>query len=704
MPDPAQAGYGGEVLLETIDSPADLRRLSLDECDVLAAEIRDFIVQAVSVTAGHLGSNLGVVELTLAVHRVFDSPRDIILWDTGHQAYVHKIITGRREQFTHLRQHGGLSGYPNRAESEHDWVENSHASTILSYAHGLASAVESGQIDRHVVAIIGDGSMTGGMAFEALNNLGHSGKRCVIVLNDNGRSYAPTVSKLSESLSRLRLHPGLKRSRNRLEHALRDLPAVGELAYSSLQGVYAAVREVLEPHAFFETLGVRYTGPIDGHDIAGVEDALRHAAAFDGPIVVHVLTQKGKGYPPAEDDDEKCLHDAPVFDPVTGPPAGWADPKGYTEAFSQTLLELAEREPRLRAITAAMPGPTGLLPFQERFPDRFVDVGIAEQHAVTMAAGMAMGGLRPVVAVYSTFFSRAFDQANLDVGLHHLPVIFALDRAGLTGPDGASHHGVLDLSLCLNIPGMTILAPSSAQEVKVMLTDALDVEGPVAIRWPRGAARHVGADEVGGGLCARRVLCTAPSTDRTDRTDRTAPSADRTDRTDSARDMDMDMELDRGAPGTGGADVCLLAVGKMVEAAEEAAEKLAAEGVTATVWDVRAVRPLDPAMIADALRHRLIVTAEDGIRVGGAGSAIAAAIADLQPGATTPPLINLGVPIAYVPWGTAEQLLAELGLDGPGLAATVTAALPRGAEASGGKEPLLAGEGSATRRVRSQPH
>jgi 1-deoxy-D-xylulose-5-phosphate synthase len=635
------AGTVEPVLLDTINSPADLRGLTFEQLAELAEEIREFIVRAVSVTGGHLGSNLGVVELTLAVHRVFDSPRDVILWDTGHQAYVHKIVTGRRDDFVTLRQQGGLSGYPNRAESAHDWVENSHASTILSYAHGVASAMEASGVDRKVVAIIGDGSMTGGMAFEALNNLGHSGKRCVIILNDNGRSYAPTVSRLSESLTRLRLHAGLKRQRTRLEQALRELPAVGELAYSSLQGVYAAVREVFEPHAFFETLGVRYTGPIDGHDVAGVEAALRHAADFDGPIVVHVLTQKGKGYPPAEDDDEKCLHDAPVFDPLTGPPAGWAAPKGYTEAFSQTLIELAEQEPRLRAITAAMPGPTGLLPFQERFPDRFVDVGIAEQHAVTMAAGMAMGGLRPVVAVYSTFFARAFDQANLDVGLHRLPVIFALDRAGITGDDGPSHHGVLDLSLCLNIPGMTILAPSSVQEVRVMLTDALDIEGPVAIRWPKGAARQVADDEVGHGLHARKVR-----------------SADVDARTPTSSDSNPPQ-------------VCILAVGKMLEAAEEAADKLDAKGVSATVWDVRAVRPLDPNMIADAARHRLIVTVEDGIRVGGAGSAIADAVATLGQGAAATPVLKLGTPVAYVSHGKPDQIHAQLGLDGPGIAASV---------------------------------
>ena len=624
-------GSVGPVILERINSPTDLRSLSYQELDTLAAEIREFIVQAVSVTGGHLGSNLGAVELTLAVHRVFDSPRDIVLWDTGHQAYVHKIVTGRREQFTQLRQAGGLSGYPNRLESEHDWVENSHASTILSYAHGLATAVELRRQDRRVVAIIGDGSMTGGMAFEGLNNLGHSGRRVVIILNDNNRSYAPTVSRLSQSLTRLRLHPGLKSLRSRIEDTLRDLPAVGGLAYSSVQGLYSAIREVMEPTAFFETLGVRYVGPIDGHDVAGMEHALRAASGHEGPIVVHVLTQKGRGYPPAEDDDEKNLHDAPVFDLHTGPAAGWSAPKGYTQAFSESLIAAAAEDSRIVAITAAMPGPTGLLPFQARFPDRVFDVGIAEQHAVTSAAGMAMGGLKPVVAVYSTFFSRSFDQANLDVGLHRLPVVFALDRAGITGDDGASHHGVLDMALGLKIPGMTIFAPSSAQEVGVMLNEALTLDGPAMVRYPKTAARQVPFDQVGAGMTARRLR--------------------------------------------EGSDICILAVGKLVEAAEEAAEILAADGITTTVWDVRVVRPLDAAMLANATRHQLIVTVEDGIRVGGAGTFMADALAGLDERRVSPPVLVLGTPVEYIAHGKADAILANLGLDGPGIAAAAAKTL-----------------------------
>jgi 1-deoxy-D-xylulose-5-phosphate synthase len=623
------------MLLEAITSPTDLRRLDGDELTALAAEIREFIVQAVSVTGGHLGSNLGAVELTLAMHRVFSSPRDVLLWDTGHQAYVHKLVTGRADMFSSLRQGGGLSGYPSRAESVHDWVENSHASTILSYAHGIAAGVaRSADPTRHVVAVIGDGAMTGGMAYEGLNNLGHSGSRVVIVLNDNGRSYAPTVSRLSESLTKLRLHPGLRSVRTRAEDALRDIPGVGSLAYSSLQGFYSAVREVIEPPAFFEALGVRYVGPIDGHDIAGVEEALRQASVFNGPIVVHVLTQKGRGYGPAEADDEKCLHDAPVFDPATGPDEASRAPKGYTQAFNEAMLSIGERYPNVVAITAAMPGPTGLLPFGSRWPDRFFDVGIAEQTAVTSAAGMAMSGLRPVVAVYSTFFSRAFDQANLDVGLHGVPVVFALDRAGITGDNGPSHHGVLDLALCLRIPGMTIFAPSSAQEMPVMLETALGLSGPSSIRYPNTAARHVAPDQVGSGLAARKV---------------------------------------RSGDGT----VCLLAVGKMLEAAEQAAGILAGMGLEATVWDVRVVRPLDPAMIMDAGRHGLVVTVEDGIRVGGAGSSIVDAIADLNETRSSPPVLTLGIPTAYIPHGRQDQILTQLGLDGPGIAAATAKALPR---------------------------
>ncbi|MEX0659029.1 MAG: 1-deoxy-D-xylulose-5-phosphate synthase [Egibacteraceae bacterium] len=620
------------MLIDRIDTPAALRGLTDDELAALAAEIREFIVDTVARSGGHLGSNLGVVELTLALHRVFDSPRDAILWDTGHQAYVHKLLTGRKDAFDGLRQAGGLSGYPSRAESPHDWIENSHASTVLSYAHGLAAATQMKGGDRQVVAVIGDGAMTGGMAYEALNNLGHSGQRVIVVLNDNGRSYAPTVSRLGESLTRLRANPSYVSASKRWEARLRRLPrpAAG-LARSWLRGTKAALREAAEePLTFFEALGVRYIGPIDGHDIGKVEEVLRRAATFDGPIVVHVRTQKGRGYPPAETDAEKRLHDTSAFDRLTGRARARGRPT-YTEVFSETLLELADRHPEVVAITAAMPGSTGLLPLSERYPERVLDVGIAEQHATTAAAGMAMGGLRPVVAVYSTFFSRAFDQANLDVGLHGYPVVFALDRAGITGDDGASHHGVLDMALCLRVPGMTVLAPSSGRELEAMLADAVTLDGPVAVRYPKGPARVVPPNAVGDGLQARQINI--------------------------------------------GTDVCILAVGKLVEACEEAAKQLVGEGVSVTLWDVRVCKPLDPAMLRDAAAHPMVVTVEDGVAVGGVGSAVAEALASLQETRAAPRMLQLGTPDAYLAQGKPAAILTDLGLDGAGIAAATRKAL-----------------------------
>jgi 1-deoxy-D-xylulose-5-phosphate synthase len=598
--------------------------------DVLADEIRAFVVHAVSVTGGHLGSNLGVVELTLAVHRVFDSPDDIVLWDTGHQAYVHKLVTGRRDEFTELRQGGGLSGYPSRAESAHDWVENSHASTILGYAHGISTALDLRDIDRRVVAIIGDGSMTGGMAFEGLNNLGVTGRRCVVILNDNGRSYAPTSSKLGESLAKLRSDPRWVRNRARLERMIEALP-LGERLHRGLESAEAAVREMWEPVPFFEQLGVRYIGPIDGHDIEGLESTLRNAAVWDGPIVVHVLTQKGRGYAPALADEEKVLHDTGVFDPETGQARSSGGPS-YTGTFSDALVQLGDADERIIAITAAMPGSTGLLPFADKFPDRFLDVGIAEQHAVTAAAGMAMIGMRPVCAIYSPFLARAFDQIVYDVALHQQPVVFAVDRAGITGPDGASAHGVLDMALLTKVPGMTVFAPSSAQELEVMLETCLSItDGPSAVRFPRTAARVVEPHQVGSGLSARRAV-----------------------------------------KGSDTLEVCFLAVGKMLEGCETAAVSLGA-----TVWDVRCVKPLDEEMLRDAAAHRLVVTVEDGIRVGGIGMQIQDAMAGLTESRACPPVLILGLPSKFIPHGNPDQLLASLGLDAAGILTATETALAR---------------------------
>ena len=643
------------MVLEVIRQPSDLRGLTTTELEQLAAEIRDFVVAAVSETGGHLGSNLGAVELTLALHRVFDSPRDAILWDTGHQAYIHKIVTGRRGGFSQLRQAGGISGYPSREESVHDFIENSHASTVLSYAYGLAVARDAGQTpDRnHIVAVIGDGSMTGGMAYEALNNLGHSSKRVIIVLNDNGRSYAPTISNLSQgapderkagilskTLIKIRINPVYVRRQRKIEKFLKNIPLVGTQAERGMEAFKAGVREFLQPPAFFEALGVRYIGPIDGHDIEAMEHAFSAAEqrVEEGPVVIHVITEKGRGYSPAEDDDEKHLHDAPIFDPINGPPK--SVPTGYTEAFADTIIKLAEQDSRIVAITAAMPGPTGLIQFQEHFPDRFFDVGIAEQHAVTAAAGMAMGGMRPVVALYSTFLNRAWDQVVYDVAMHRLPVIFCLDRAGITGDDGPSHHGVYDMALLSKVPGMRVLAPSSTQELQQMLSDAISLAntGPVAIRYPKGLARNVDENDIGSGLQARKLVNGATKR------------------------------------------VCILAIGKMVGAALDAAETLKANNVNVTVWDVRSCAPLDPAMITDAMQHDVVVTAEDGIRDGGIGMTIENTINDISTSTTStthkrPVVRVLGVPTTFVPTAKPNVILHQMGLDSEGIVAQVLRAL-----------------------------
>jgi 1-deoxy-D-xylulose-5-phosphate synthase len=608
-------GYRGGVsqLLSSIARPADLLRLSNTELAQLSDEIREFIVDRVNQNGGHLGSNLGVVELTIALHRAFNSPRDVILWDTGHQAYVHKMLTGRCADFEELRMQGGMSGYPSRTESDHDWIENSHASTVLSYAHGLSTAFNAkGEADRRVVAIIGDGALTGGMAFEGLNNLGHSGRDVTIVLNDNGRSYAPTISLLSESLVKIRSNPLYMDRQHRFEKWNRQLPVVGKLSSLGVRATKAAIREALEPRAFFEPLGVRYLGPFDGHDITEVEQALQNAKEFSGPVVVHVMTHKGRGYAPAENDPIKNMHDM-----------GGVKPESYTNAFAEAIVKLGEEHEDVVAITAAMPDSTGLLPFRDRFPDRFIDVGIAEQHAVTAAAGMAMGGLRPVVALYATFLSRAFDQTNLDVGLHNQRVIFCLDRAGITGEDGPSHHGIYDMALMSKIPNMTILCPSSYQELQQMLMDAYNiVEGPVCIRWPKTAAPSVTDAEVGSGLSGRKV-----------------------------RD---------------GHKVCIIGFGKMLIAAQDAADILSANGIDATVWDPRAAKPLDPAMISDAATHQLVVTIEDGLASGGVGSMAANELRN-----SNCKVEVLGVPTEYLAHAKPEAILAELGLDGAGVAKAV---------------------------------
>ena len=619
------------MIMPSIESPADLRALSYEQLDQLSREIRDFIIASVTKTGGHLGSNLGVVELTLALHRVFESPQDVLLWDTGHQAYVHKLLTGRRYGFKALRQRGGLSGYPNRSESQHDWIESSHASTALSYAHGLSVALErrhelAGRGGRrHVVAVVGDGSLTGGMAYEALNNLGHSNQRVVIVLNDNGRSYAPTVSKLSESLTALRLNRTYLSVRSGVRRLVPRLPRLGKAAYRGIDSVTTAVREMVTPHTFFETLGVRYVGPIDGHNVEALEHALTSAAQWDGPIVVHVLTQKGRGYGPAVSDDLR-MHDYKLSPRVDDDVVAQ---QSFSQAFSEALLAAAAEDDRVVALTAAMAGPTGLLDFETKYPERFFDVGIAEQHMVTAAAGMAMGGLKPVVAVYSTFFSRAFDQAHLDVGLLDLPVVFVFDRSGITGDDGPSHHGLLDLALCLAIPNMTVFAPSSAAEVEVMLRTALSLSAPAAIRYPKTMPRPFD-DAVGEGLSARRVR-------------------------------------------SGDGSLCVLALGKMAPAAYAALERMGEDAERVTLYDVR-VLPPDPAMIDDAVSHARIITVEDGTRHGGAGTLMVSAVRSRAQELARPfPTTRiLGVPRVFLTHDRPDHLLAEIGLDPDGLAAAFT--------------------------------
>jgi 1-deoxy-D-xylulose-5-phosphate synthase len=462
-------------LLESIEGPDDLKRLAADQLPQLAEEIRDFLVAAVAKTGGHLGPNLGAVELTIALHRVFTSPSEPIVFDTGHQAYVHKLLTGRREAFGGLRQRGGLSGYPSRAESEHDWIENSHASTALSYADGMAKAFAVRGEKRTVVAVVGDGALTGGMCWEALNNIAAAKDRSVVVLvNDNGRSYSETIGGLAEHLTTLRTNPRYEKALEKVKEVLGRTPLVGEPLFDALHGIKRGLKDVLTPQGLFEDLGLKYVGPIDGHDIAAVEVALGRARRFGGPVIVHCVTRKGFGYGPAEDDELDHLHGPGAFDPVTG--VELPKPASWTGCFSDEIVRLAAARPDVVAITAAMLHPVGLAAFAQAYPKRIFDVGIAEQHAVTSAAGMAMGGLHPVVCVYATFLNRAFDQVLMDVGLHRLPVTFVLDRAGVTGDDGASHNGMWDLSILSLVPGMRIALPRDGARLRELLAEVLSVD------------------------------------------------------------------------------------------------------------------------------------------------------------------------------------------------------------------------------------
>jgi 1-deoxy-D-xylulose-5-phosphate synthase len=631
------------TLLETIRSPRDLKDLGPGELPLLAAEIRDFLIKAVSRNGGHLGPNLGVVELTIALHRVFDSPDDRILFDTGHQAYVHKLLTGRQPGFDRLRQRGGVSGYPNRAESEHDVIENSHASTSLSYADGLAKAYQlRGEPERCVVAVIGDGALTGGMAWEALNNIaGAPDRRVVIVVNDNGRSYQRTIGGLADHLASVRVSQRYEQVLDYIKTTLSHTPLVGPPLFETLHGIKKGLKDVLQPQVLFEDLGLKYLGPVDGHDEQAVEHALRRARAYGGAVLVHVITKKGAGYPLAEENDEDCLHQVSpaagaaqpaasgaVPGAVTGPP-----PRPWTQIFGDELAEIGTRRPDVVAITAAMLHPTGLAKFASAHPDRVFDVGIAEQHAVTSAAGLAMGGMHPVVAIYATFLNRAFDQVMMDVALHRLPVTFVLDRAGVTGPDGASHHGMWDGSILQLVPGLAIAVPRDGTRLAELLREAVAVnDGPTALRFPRGT---VGAD---------------------------IPAVARLGHMDVLRE-----------PADGAAsDVLLLGAGPMAGVCVAAAERLADHGIGVTVVDPRWVKPLDGALAGAARAHRLVVTVEDNGQVGGFGDAVCRLLRDHD---DQTPVKTFGLPQQFLEHGDRDALLADVGLDAQHLARLITEAV-----------------------------
>ncbi|MTD16427.1 1-deoxy-D-xylulose-5-phosphate synthase [Nakamurella sp. YIM 132087] len=662
-------------MIRRITSPADVRAMDPEQLTALAAEIRDFLVQQVSVRGGHLGPNLGVVELTLALHRVFDSPADPIVFDTGHQAYVHKIVTGRSDGFGALRTRGGLSGYPSREESVHDWVENSHASTSLSYADGLAKAFAvRGERNRTVVGVIGDGAMTGGMAWEALNNIAAAKDRpVVIVLNDNGRSYAPTTGGMAQRMAALRLKPGYERLLDQVKHTLPKAPVVGGPMYSALHAMKTAVKDWLLPPVMFADLGLKYLGPIDGHDIAELEQALRRAKGFRGPVLVHVLTRKGQGYPPAENDDLEQMHSPPAFDPLTGRPVA-VPTATWTGVFSHELVRAGRDRDDLVAITAAMSGPTGLDAFAAEFPDRFHDVGIAEQHALTSAAGLAMGGVHPVVALYATFLNRAFDQLLMDAALHRLGVTVVLDRAGVTGEDGPSHHGMWDLSLAALVPGLSAAAPRDGQLLAELFAEAIAVEdGPTLLRYPKGAVpepipavRRIVADE-----------------------DRLVPAAGGVGSVDVLAEPAAGQEH----------DVLLVAVGAFAGAAMDAAARLADQGIGVTVVDPRWALPVPTALPLLAAQHRLVVTLEDGGRQGGVGAAVTDLLTDRVPGV---PVTVLALPQEFLEAASRGDLLTDLGLTAQAVARriteTVARTFPQSREHTGGSgqdvpERRAAGEG-----------
>ncbi|MBE9373047.1 1-deoxy-D-xylulose-5-phosphate synthase [Saccharopolyspora sp. HNM0983] len=608
------------TLLGSVRSPADVKSLKHEELAELADEIRQFLIDKVSRTGGHLGPNLGAVELTLAVHRVFDSPDDAVVFDTGHQAYVHKMLTGRQEGFDRLRKSDGLSGYPSRAESEHDLVENSHASTALSYADGLAHSFQLKGLDQHAVAVVGDGALTGGMCWEALNNIaGDQDRPVVIIVNDNGRSYAPTIGGLAEHLTSLRLNPSYERALESGRRTLRNLPVVGRSLYTGLHAAKSGIKDAISPQVMFSDLGLKYLGPVDGHDLRAMEHALTMAKSFNGPVIVHAVTRKGNGFAPAENDQAELMHQVKVINPETGLPTKPA-PKSWSDVYAEELVRIGGERPDVVAITAAMLGPTGLQKFADAYPDRCIDVGIAEQHGMTSAAGLAMGGMHPVFAVYSTFLNRAFDQLLMDVALHRQPVTVTLDRSGITGDDGPSHNGMWDLSILGLVPGIRVAAPRDAVTLREELREAVAVDdGPTVVRFSKGSV----IEEI--------------------------PAAERVNGVDVLRRSQA--PADRS--------VLLVSVGVFAQPALAAAERLAGQGIEVTVVDPRWVVPVPDEIVDLAARHSMVVTVEDCGRHGGFGWALAAALRDAE---VDVPLRDLAVPNRFLDHASRDEVLSELGL------------------------------------------
>ncbi|MFI6605202.1 1-deoxy-D-xylulose-5-phosphate synthase [Streptomyces sp. NBC_01220] len=620
-------------MLARIGGPRDLDRLTPEQLEQLAEEIRTFLVDAVSKTGGHLGPNLGVVELTIALHRVFDSPKDKVLFDTGHQSYVHKLLTGRQD-FSKLKSKGGLSGYPSRAESEHDVIENSHASTVLGWADGLAKANEVLGKDDHVVAVIGDGALTGGMAWEALNNIAAAKDRpLVIVVNDNERSYAPTIGGLANHLATLRTTDGYERFLARGKDLLERTPVVGKPLYETLHGAKKGLKDFIAPQGMFEDLGLKYVGPIDGHDLEALESALQRAKRFGGPVIVHCLTEKGRGYTPALLDEADRFHAVGKIHPDTGLPVATSG-LDWTSVFGEEMVKLGREREDIVAITAAMLQPVGLTKFEKAFPDRIYDVGIAEQHGAVSAAGLATGGLHPVFAVYATFLNRAFDQVLMDVALHKCGVTFVLDRAGVTGTDGASHNGMWDMSILQCVPTLRIAAPRDADQVRAQLREAVEVDdAPTVVRFSKGAVgpsvKAVGT--VGGMDVLRKPAAARP-------------------------------------------DVLLVSIGALAPMCLEIADLLDAQGISTTVVDPRWVKPVDEAMAPLAAKHRVVVTVEDNSRAGGVGSAVAQALRDAD---VDVPLRDFGIPPVFLDHASRKEVMAEIGLTAPDIARQVTGLVAR---------------------------